>query len=54
MQNSTLEKSASHELDEEFVDTLIAISVIAKRLAKKINEKRNDKGDQSCTENILN
>ena len=33
------------ELDEEMADVLIAISVIAKRLAKKINEK----GENQCS-----
>lgn len=33
------------ELDEELADVLIAISVIAKRLAKKINEK----GENQCS-----
>lgn len=38
--------------DEEVSDLLIAISVVAKRLAQKINEKpESKKGVQVCTEN---
>lgn len=37
--------------DEEVSDLLIAISVVAKRLAQKINEKsESTKGVQKCTE----
>lgn len=37
--------------DEEVSDLLIAISVVAKRLAQKINEKTESmEGDKKCTE----
>lgn len=38
------------ELDEELADVLIAISVISKRLAKKIND--NQKGEKKECTNI--
>lgn len=34
------------ELDEELADVLIAISVITKRLAKKINVNQTEKGEK--------
>ena len=44
------DRELSSEIDEELVDVLIAISVIAKRLATKITENQRDKGDKRCTE----
>lgn len=36
-------------IDEELADVLIAISVITKRLARKITEKQMSKGEMPCT-----
>lgn len=32
--------------DEELIDTLIAISVVAKRLARKLNKELSKEGDR--------
>jgi hypothetical protein len=53
MQTEADLKTASQQTasDEEVSDLLIAISVVAKRLAQKINEKpESKKGVQVCTE----
>ncbi len=51
MQKETIENAAEHGIDEEFVDTLIAISVIAKRLARKIKENQKTNMEESrCQE----
>ena len=44
------DRELTSEIDEELVDVLIAISVIAKRLATKITENQRNKGDKRCTE----
>ncbi|MDD2978819.1 MAG: hypothetical protein PHN80_02485 [Hespellia sp.] len=36
-------------IDEELADVLIAISVITKRLARKITENHMSKGEKQCT-----
>ena len=38
-------------IDEELADVLIAISVITKRLARKITENHTSKGETPCTKN---
>lgn len=53
MQSETTVDKTSHQTTsaEEVSDLLIAISVVAKRLAQKINEKpESKKGVQICTE----
>lgn len=47
MQNAMCEntKPLGDELDEELIDTLIAISVVSKRLATKLR-KIKDEGDK--------
>ena len=47
MQKETIDLSAEQDMafDEELIDTLIAISVIAKRLAEKMSNMQ--KGDQT-------
>ena len=42
---SFIEKS----IDEELADVLTAISVITKRLARKITENQMSKGEKECT-----
>lgn len=48
MQKESIEKAAVLDTtDEELIDVLIAISVVAKRLAKKLqNEKKGDSQDE--------
>lgn len=41
-----MQKTTEKQLDEELSDTLIAISVIAKRIAQKLHTK-NSKGGKS-------
>lgn len=56
MQTEADFKTASQQTasDEEVSDLLIAISVVAKRLAQKINEKpETKKGVQVCTEHVM-
>lgn len=56
MQTEADFKTASQQTapDEEVSDLLIAISVVAKRLAQKINEKpETKKGVHVCTEHVM-
>ncbi|MGN0277966.1 MAG: hypothetical protein ACI4C4_01285 [Lachnospiraceae bacterium] len=48
MQKDMIATSAEHdmEIDEDLIDTLIAISVVAKRLAKKLTNR--DKETKKC------
>ncbi len=48
MQKETIEKTAGLEAeDAELIDVLIAISVVAKRLARKLqNEKKGESQDE--------
>lgn len=39
-------------IDEELADVLIAISVITKRLARKITENHISKGEKQCTKSM--
>lgn len=41
--------AAERNIDEELADVLIAISVITRRLARKITENQKTKGDEQCT-----
>ena len=51
MCTATIDKAApTTGNEEETVDTLIAISVVAKRLAKEIQSKNEKKGDKSDEE----
>lgn len=45
MQKETIAQAAEQEtdIDEEFIDTLIAISVVAKRLAKKLKIREQER-----------
>lgn len=44
MQKDMIATSAEHdmEIDEDLIDTLIAISVVAKRLAKKMSNRNKE------------
>lgn len=42
---------ATDGIEEELCETLIAISVVAKRLAKKLSENVETKGEKECKEN---
>lgn len=43
--------NATDGIEEEICETLIAISVLAKRLAKKLAENVEPEGEQECKEN---
>ena len=45
MNAETKDQAAINSIDEELRDVLIAISVVAKRLAKKLEEKNDKQGD---------
>lgn len=45
MRSTDTDAIRDQELDEELADVLIAISVITKRLAKKINVNQTEKGE---------
>ena len=53
MQTETIDKSqqATSPIDEELIDTLIAISVVAKRLAANLRQQNKENGG---TENEQN
>ena len=53
MQTETIDKSrqATPQIEEELIDTLIAISVVAKRLAAKLRQQNTENGG---TENEQN
>lgn len=42
---------ATEGTEEELCETLIAISVVAKRLAKKLAENVTTEGDKECKKN---
>lgn len=42
---------AKEGIEEELCETLIAISVVAKRLAKKLAENVTTEGDKECGKN---
>ena len=46
MNAETKDQAANNSIDEELRDVLIAISVVAKRLAKKLEEKDVNQGDK--------
>lgn len=47
MQTETIDKSqqATPSIDEELIDTLIAISVVAKRLAANLRQQNTENGE---------
>lgn len=49
MQTETIDKSqqATPQIEEELIDTLIAISVVAKRLATKLRQSNIENGGQA-------
>lgn len=51
------EKCSSSQLDTELIDTLVAISVVSKRLAEKLNilskQKKNGKPKQCHTDESM-
>ncbi len=49
MHNQRVTASLDNQSDESFIDTLIAISVVAKRLAEKL---RQEKDKDSYKENL--
>lgn len=53
MQTETIDKSrqATSQIEEELIDTLIAISVVAKRLAANLRQQNTENGG---TENEQN
>lgn len=51
MQKETIEKAAQPEAhDEELIDVLIAISVVAKRLARKLQSENKEEGQHEQNE----
>ena len=53
MQTETIDKSqqATPSIDEELIDTLIAISVVAKRLAAKLRQSTENQRESEEPEN---
>lgn len=52
MQKETIEKAAHLEADDrELIDVLIAISVVAKRLARKLQTELTKEGDRQNEQN---
>lgn len=52
MQKETIEKAAHLETDDrELIDVLIAISVVAKRLARKLQTELTKEGDRQNEQN---
>ncbi|MCD7921222.1 MAG: hypothetical protein LUG27_02005 [Clostridiales bacterium] len=53
MNRATIEKAAPTitAADEELIDTLIAISVVAKRLARKLQADMSKEGDRQHEQN---
>ena len=49
MQTETIDNSqqATPQIEEELIDTLIAISVVAKRLATKLRQSNIENGGQA-------
>lgn len=52
MKAETNEQAANHDISEELRDVLIAISVVAKRLAMKIEESEKIKGEKQCSKDM--
>ena len=52
MQTDMKDRAAQPDsADEELIDTLIAISVVAKRLARKLTNQRTKEGDRQDEQN---
>ena len=45
------DRSAPAAVDEELIDVLIAISVVAKRLASNLRQQNTEKGGQADEQN---
>lgn len=50
MDRTEFNQTATDGVEEQLHDTLIAISVVAKRLATKLAEEMKTEGDKPCTE----
>ena len=48
---STVNSQPDKAIDEELIDTLIAISVVAKRLATNLRKQDNENGGKSDEQN---
>ena len=48
---STVNSQPDEAIDEELIDTLIAISVVAKRLAANLRKKNNENGGKCDEQN---
>ena len=55
MQTETIDKSqqATPQIEEELIDTLIAISVVAKRLAANLRQQNKENGGIKNEQNEL-
>ena len=51
MQNNEMQNS-EYDTNEELRDSLIAISVVSKRLARVLEEKMEMKGDKKCQDSM--
>ena len=53
MQTETIDNSrqATSQIEEELIDTLIAISVVAKRLAANLRQQNKDNGGSKNEQN---
>ena len=53
MQTETIDNSqqATPQIEEELIDTLIAISVVAKRLAANLRQQNNENGGTKNEQN---
>ena len=56
MQTETIDKNqqATPSIDEELIDTLIAISVVAKRLAANLRQQNTENGGKQDDRNLNN
>ena len=48
---STVNSQPDEAIDEELIDTLIAISVVAKRLAANLSKQNNENGGKCDEQN---
>lgn len=49
--NTNVKAAPTSNIDEELIDTLIAISVVAKRLATKLRQSNIENGGQANEQN---
>jgi len=49
--NTNVKAAPTSEIDEELIDTLVAISVVAKRLATKLRQSNIENGGQANEQN---